>query len=78
MYLWYVLEKIIYMQLEIQIWSLAEFWIEYRDLGTHPILAIILATSEVTYTLVETMGTDDIAQEKCVVWKGKASFLKVE
>lgn len=47
-------------------------------MGTHPILAIIYATSEVTYILVETMGMDDIAQEKPVVWKGRASFLKVE
>lgn len=47
-------------------------------MGNHPILAIIYATSEVAYILVETMGMDDIAQEKCVVWKGRASFLKVE
>lgn len=37
-------------------------------MGIHSILAIILATREVTYTLlIETTGMDDIAQEEYVV-----------
>lgn len=36
----------------------------WRDLGIHSILAIILATCEVTYTLlIETTGMDDIPRK---------------